>query len=89
MSDEGGPVNLTSPNPVTNAEFTKTLGRVLRRPTPFPTPKVGVWVRLGRELTDALLYTSTRVHPGRLVDSGFEFTHPALEPALRDLLDRP
>ena len=39
--DEGGPVNLTSPNPVTNAEFTKTLGRVLRRPTPFPTPEGG------------------------------------------------
>ena len=87
--DESGPVNVTSPNPVTNGEFTKTLGRVLRRPTPFPTPKLGVWARLGRELTEALLYTSTRVHPGRLVDSGFEFTHPVLEPALRDLLDRP
>ena len=88
-ADQRGPVNITAPNPVTNAEFTRTLGRVLRRPTPIPTPKLGVWARLGRELTEALVYTSTRVHPSVLVEGGFEFVHPLLEPALRELLDRP
>lgn len=88
-SDLAGPVNLVAPGAVTNAEFTRTLGKVLRRPTLLPTPKLALWARLGRELTEVLLYTSTRVAPVRLIDDGFEFTHPALEPALRDLLGRP
>lgn len=88
-SDLAGPVNLVAPGAVTNAEFTRTLGRVLGRPTLLPTPKLALWARLGRELTDALLYTSTRVAPTELLGDGFEFAHPDLEPALRDLLDRP
>jgi uncharacterized protein (TIGR01777 family) len=84
-----GPVNLCAPNPVTNAEFTKTLGRVLRRPTLLPIPKPALWARLGRELTRALLYTSQRVTPSVLADRGYTFEHPDLEQALRAVLDRP
>jgi len=85
-SDLRGPVNLVSPEPATNYEFTKALGRVLRRPTILPTPKLALWVRLGRELTDALLYTSTNVAPERLVSDGFEFRDAQLEPALRAMI---
>lgn len=87
-ADIAGPVNLVSPNPVTNAQYTRTLGRVLHRPTLVPTPKPAVWIRLGRELTEALLYSSTRVAPAALIAAGFEFSHPDLEPALHHLLDR-
>ncbi len=86
-SDIEGPVNLVSPEPVTNAEFTRTLGRVLHRPTILPTPKVALWIRLGRELTDALLYTSTRVTPGKLLSDGFKFRDIELEAGLRAMLD--
>jgi len=87
--DVRGPVNLTAPGAVTNAEFSKTLGRVLRRPTLLPTPKPALWARLGKELTRELLYTSQRVTPTVLNDRGFEFRHPDLETALRAILDRP
>jgi uncharacterized protein (TIGR01777 family) len=88
-NDVHGAVNLTAPTPVTNAEFTKTLGKVLRRPTILPIPKPALWLRLGRELTQALLYTSQRVEPAVLSDRGYEFRHPDLESALRAVLDRP
>jgi uncharacterized protein (TIGR01777 family) len=84
-----GPVNLTAPGAVTNAEFTRVLGRVLHRPTLIPTPKPALWARLGRELTEALLYSSQRISPTVLEDRGFEFRHPDLESALRTVLDRP
>lgn len=84
-----GPVNLTAPSPVTNAEFTRVLGRVLRRPTLLPTPKPALWFKLGRELTESLLYTSARVEPRRLTEGGYPFRLPDLEPALRAVLDRP
>jgi len=84
--DVRGPVNLAAPGAVTNAEFTKTLGRVLRRPTIVPTPKPALWARLGRELTRELLCTSQRVRPAVLESEGFEFQHPDLEPALRSIL---
>lgn len=87
-ADVEGPVNLTAPSPVTNSELTKALGRTLRRPTLLPTPKPALWARLGRELTEALLYSSTRVEPAVLQRSGFQFTHPNLEPGLTDLLSR-
>lgn len=87
--DAHGPVDLTAPNPVTNATFTSILGDVLGRPTFLPTPKPALWARLGRELTEELLYTSQRVAPSVLLDGGFEFRHAELEPALRQLLDRP
>ncbi len=83
-----GPVNLTAPGPVTNLEFTKTLGRILRRPTFLPTPRPVLWLRFGRELTTTLLESSAHVSPRVLVDSGFEFRHPELEAGLRAVLDR-
>lgn len=84
-----GPVNLTAPNPVTNTEFTQTLGRVLSRPTVIPIPKLVLWVRAGRELTQQMLYASQRVEPSSLLASGFQFRHPDLEPALRTILNKP
>ena len=82
-----GPVNFVAPEPVTNAEFTATLGRVLSRPTFFPIPRFGVRLAFG-EMGDALLLTSQRVDPAVLEDKGFPFYWPTLESALRHLLDR-
>jgi uncharacterized protein (TIGR01777 family) len=82
-----GPVNVVAPNPVTNAEFTKTLGRVLSRPTIVPVPAFFARLAFG-EMADALLLASTRVEPKRLVDSGYEFRHASLEDALRHMLGR-
>jgi uncharacterized protein (TIGR01777 family) len=80
-----GPVNAVSPNAVTNREFTKTLGRVIRRPTIFPMPAFAARLALG-EMADALLLASAHVVPKRLVESGFKFESPELEPALRKVL---
>jgi hypothetical protein len=82
-----GAVNLVAPHPATNAEFTKTLGRVLRRPTIFPMPAFGARLAFG-EMADALLLASTRVEPARLIGSGFRFGYPGLEDALRHVLGR-
>ena len=84
----GGAVNLTAPHPVTNQEFTKVLGSVLRRPTLVPIPSFGPKLLLGGELADALLFTGQRVLPTKLAGSGFAFSHPTLEGALRALLGR-
>lgn len=83
-----GPVNLTAPNPVTNAQFTSALGQVLRRPTFLPTPKIALDAKLGSELAEALLYSSTRVHPTVLQSAGFKFTHTELVAALKDILNK-
>jgi NAD dependent epimerase/dehydratase family enzyme len=83
-----GPVNATAPNPVTNREYTETLGRVLGRPTTIPTPLFPLRAVYGSELVDALL-TGQRVLPVKLLAAGFEFAHPTLEEGLRALLDRP
>ena len=82
-----GAVNVTSPNPVTNQEFTKTLGKVLRRPTLVPMPAFAARTALG-EMADALLLASARVEPRVLSEAGYEFLHPDLEPALRTLLGK-
>lgn len=82
-----GPVNMTSPEVVNNYEFTKTLGRVLRRPTIFPMPAFVVKAVFG-EMGEELMLASTRCDAGRLVDSGFEFAYPSLEGALRHVLGR-
>jgi uncharacterized protein (TIGR01777 family) len=87
--DVHGPVNATAPNPVTNAEFTATLGRVLHRPTLLPTPLPPLELVYGRELVHALLLSGQRVQPAHLLASGYEFRHPSLEAALRAVLDRP
>ena len=80
-----GPVNLTAPQPVTNAELTRTLGRVLRRPTLLPLPAFAAKLVLG-ELAEEGLLASQRVRPTRLLEAGFEFAHPELEGALRHAL---
>jgi hypothetical protein len=89
MANEGavGPVNVTSPEPVRNRDFTRTLGRVLSRPAVLPVPSHGLRLVFG-EMADATLLTSTRVVPQRLLQLGFQFQHPALEPALRAVLRR-
>lgn len=77
-----GPVNAVAPNPVTNDEFTKTLGKVLSRPTIFPLPAFLVKVAFGQMGEEALL-GSQRVQPARLAASGYQFRYPELEAALR------
>jgi uncharacterized protein (TIGR01777 family) len=79
--DIAGPVNLTGPAPVRNAEFTKVLGRALHRPTIFPVPGFAAKVALGEFAEDVL--GGQRALPKRLLDAGFEFTHTDLESALR------
>ena len=81
-----GPVNAVAPQAVTNLEFTKTLGRVLKRPTIFPMPAFVARMALGQMANDLLL-ASARVVPQKLNQSGFQYRHPDLESALRDLLD--
>jgi uncharacterized protein (TIGR01777 family) len=82
-----GPVNAVAPGPVTNAELTRTLGRVLRRPTLVPLPAFAARLAMG-EMADALLLASQRVLPARLQASGYSFRHPTLEGALRSVLAR-
>jgi uncharacterized protein (TIGR01777 family) len=80
-----GPVNLVAPNPVTNREFTRTLGTVLRRPTVFAMPAFVCRAVFG-EMADEMLLASTRVRPARLAASGYQFRYPELEPALRHVI---
>ncbi|MBA4063494.1 MAG: TIGR01777 family protein [Isosphaera sp.] len=82
-----GPVNVCAPNPVTNREFTKALGRVLRRPAFLWLPRVALRVMFG-ELADAALLASMRAVPRKLLGGGFAFDHGELEPALRFVLGR-
>ena len=82
-----GPLNLGSPNPLTNAEYTRVLGKVLSRPTLFPLPARAARLMLG-EVADALLLASQRVEPAKLRESGYEFRYPELEGALRHLIGR-
>lgn len=77
-----GPYNVVSPNPVTNADFTRCLGKVLRRPTPFPAPAPVLRIALGEMA--GLLLTGQRAIPARLSGQGFEFHFPELEAALAD-----
>ena len=83
-----GAVNLTAPNPVTNAEFTKVLASVLKRPAIVPVPTFAPKIVLGGELADALLFTGQRVIPAALNASGYMFKHTTLESALHSLLSK-
>ena len=83
-----GAVNLTAPQPVTNAEFTKVLARVVKRPAIVPVPTFAPKILLGGELADALLFTGQRVIPQALTASGYVFKHSTLESALRSLLTK-
>ncbi|MGQ0640142.1 MAG: TIGR01777 family oxidoreductase [Gemmatimonadaceae bacterium] len=83
-----GPFNVSAPNPVTNADFTKTLGRVLKRPTLFTVPESAVTLAFGEMGKDTVL-ASQRMLPDRLLAAGFSFGFPDLEQALRhELKDR-
>ncbi|MFQ5676679.1 MAG: TIGR01777 family oxidoreductase [bacterium] len=80
-----GPVNFVSPNPTTNLEFTKILGKVLSRPTLLPLPAFAARLVLG-EMAEVLLLASTRVQPKKLTESGYRFLYPDLQTCLRYLL---
>jgi hypothetical protein len=83
----GGPVNVGSPNPMTNAEYTKVLGKVLNRPTFFAVPAPALHIAVGG-IADALLLASQRMEPAKLKGTSYRFRYPALEGALRHLLGR-
>jgi uncharacterized protein (TIGR01777 family) len=83
-----GPVNFVAPVPVTNAEFTKTLGKVLSRPTVLPIPAFAIKLLFG-EMGEALLLGSQRVAPERLAAAGYKFGYPKLEQALVHILEKP
>lgn len=80
-----GPVNVVSPQPATCHSFTKTLGKVLRRPTIFPMPAFAARLAFG-QMADELLLCSAKVEPVALRQAGYSFQHPDLEAALRHLL---
>ncbi len=82
-----GPVNVVAPEPVTNLAYTKTLGRVLARPTVFPMPAFAARLAFG-QMADELFLTSQRVRPAKLLSSGYRFQYSTLEPALRHVLGR-
>ena len=83
-----GPVNAVSPNPVSNREFTKTLGKVLHRPTVLPIPAFAAKLAFG-QMADELLLASTKVNPKALQESGFHFRDPKIEGALKNVLQKP
>jgi uncharacterized protein (TIGR01777 family) len=80
-----GPINFVNPNPVTNAEFTKILAAVLRRPALLPVPGFAARLAFG-QMADELLLASQRVEPAKLLGSGYNFTYTDLRKALEDLL---
>jgi hypothetical protein len=82
-----GPVNAVAPNPVTNAEFTRILASVLNRPAIFPMPAFAVRLIFG-EMGEELFLGSQRVEPTKLAASGYQFQHPDLKNALKEILQR-
>ena len=82
-----GPVNIVSPNPVTNYELSKTLGKVLSRPVLFTVPGFLIKLIFGQMGREVLL-SSTRVHPQVLTDNQYQFVYPELQPWLEDTLGR-
>jgi hypothetical protein len=84
-SSLAGAVNVVAPNPVTNSQFTRSLGRVLRRPTLLPVPAFALRLAFG-EMAEATVLESERVLPARLSALGFNFEYPELEAGLRGVL---
>lgn len=84
-----GPINMVTPHPVRNREFTKALGAALHRPTILPTPKFPLKLRYGGELVHALMLAGQRVKPAVLEKSGFEYSDPELHEALDRMFRRP
>ncbi|MEM9892238.1 MAG: TIGR01777 family oxidoreductase [Actinomycetota bacterium] len=87
-NDVSGPVNLTAPGPVTNADFTAALGRALGRPTLFPVPAFGPKLLRGGDMAQALLFDSQRVLPTVLQNAGYGFHHAEIEAGLRAVIGR-
>jgi uncharacterized protein (TIGR01777 family) len=81
-----GPVNIVAPNPLKNSDFTKVLAKVMFRPALFPAPAFALRLALGK-MADALLLSSTRVEPKILNETGFEFSYPDLESALKHMIN--
>jgi uncharacterized protein (TIGR01777 family) len=81
-----GPVNLVAPNPVRNAEFTKVLASVLRRPAFFPVPAFALRLAFGKQAAEEMLLASQRVQPGKLGASGYTFRFRELRAALQNLV---
>ncbi len=81
-----GPVNFVAPNPVRNADFTKVLASVLRRPAFFPVPALALYLAFGKMAAEELLLSSHRVEPGKLASSGYTFRFRELRAALEDLV---
>ncbi len=77
-----GPLNATSPNPVTNDSFTRVLAQVLSRPAPLPVPAFALSAVLGKEMVTDMVLASQRVMPTKLAQTGYEFHHPELAGAL-------
>ena len=86
MNAIAGPLNVTSPNPVTNAEFARTLGKALHRPALVPAPAFAVRLVLG-EMAETIL-TGQRVFPDKAHELGFDFRYPTLESALAAIYPR-
>ncbi len=80
-----GPVNLVTPNPVSNREFTQILANILHRPAAFPVPEFALHLAFGRMAAEELLLASQRVRPAKLQTSGYQFRFPKLQEALEDL----
>ena len=82
-----GAYNLTSPSPKSNGRFARILGDVLNRPSIAPVPRLAITTMFGR-MGKELVVEGQHVRPKRLLDAGFRFVHPALRPALREILGR-
>ncbi len=80
-----GPVNAAAPNPVTNLEYTRTLGRILARPTSLSVPESAIRLAFG-QMGEEVVLSGARVAPAKLLETGFNFRHPDLEAALRHML---
>lgn len=87
-ADVEGPVNATAPNPATSKDFSKTVGRVLHRPVMVGVPPPVLRVMFGREMANEMLLAGQRAVPAKLESSGYRFTHPTLEEALRAVLEK-
>jgi uncharacterized protein len=83
-----GPINAVSPNPITNADFTATLGKVLSRPTVFSIPEFIIKSSLGEELANAAILSSSCAVPMRLIKVGYKFRFPYVESVLRNTLGK-
>jgi uncharacterized protein len=84
--DLAGPVNLASPDPITNRDMARALGRALHRPAVVPVPAFGPRLVLGRELADGLVFTSQRVRPAVLLGAGYRHRHADIDTALAAVL---